>query len=79
VKPDKRLLRLVDELRALVAEGEVQGVFVVMAYATERKNPFPEYDVMYRANNIDDMLLEVRQQVTRIRSREAAAQRENRN
>ena len=70
MKPDRHLLKLVDELREMVASGEVQGLFVVLAYAPDRNDPGLRYDVAYRVNDLDDMLLEVRQQVTRIRSRQ---------
>lgn len=79
MKPDRKLVALLDEVRELAASGEVQGVFVVMAYAKDRKDPLTQYDVAYHVGDLDDMLLEVRQQVTRVRSRESATQRENRN
>lgn len=66
---DPRLLEMVDEIRELVDSGEVQGLFVVMGFATTRRDPIPEYDCVYRAADVGDLLMEARHQVTRARSR----------
>lgn len=66
MKPDPRLAQLWREIGEAINTGDVQGVFVVYRYADIYS---AEYGCAYRVEDLDDMLLQVRTEVTRIRCR----------
>lgn len=63
--PDTRLQALWADVGAAIDSGDVQGIFITYRDG----NTPPNYGCAYLSADLDDMLLQVRMDVTRIRSR----------
>lgn len=65
MKPDPRLQALWADVGEAIDSGDVQGIFLVYRDGDEP----PNYGLAYLSANLDDMLLQVRLDVTRVRGR----------